>query len=49
MKRMKLIKGFIYLILTFVYIWVSSVILVFHGPFGSLKSYVTRDNWFIAA
>jgi exopolysaccharide biosynthesis protein len=37
---MKLLKGFLYLILTFLYVWVSSVILVFHGPFPSLKSYV---------
>jgi exopolysaccharide biosynthesis protein len=37
---MKFVKGFLYLILTFLYVWVSSVILVFHGPFPSLKSYV---------
>lgn len=37
---MKFLKGLLYIILTIVYIWVSSVILVFHGPFKSLKSFV---------
>lgn len=36
MKILKLIK---YAILTILYIWISSIILVFHGPFPALKSY----------
>ncbi|WP_423799681.1 phosphodiester glycosidase family protein [Neobacillus sp. SAB-20_R2A] len=37
---MKFLKIIGYIFLSVIYAWVSSVILVFHGPFDSLKSYV---------
>lgn len=37
---MKFIKFCFYVLLIFIYVWVSSVILVFHGPFTNLKNYV---------
>lgn len=36
---MKIVKGILYAILTLLYAWISSIILVFHGPFPYLKSY----------